>query len=56
MCRSLEGVGSGFKLVDDLLELEHRDRVLTVVKYLGYQPSISLISLVLEAADLTPVL
>jgi len=32
------------------------DRVLAVVKHLGHQPPVGLVSLVLKAADLAPVL
>src|SRR3954452_1120293 len=52
----LEGVGRRLELVDDLLELEHRQRFVLAAEELGQQATVDLVALVLETVDLDPVL
>jgi hypothetical protein len=52
----LEGVRGGLELVDDLLELHHRERVVLAAEQPGEQPPVDLVGLVLQPVELDPEL
>src|SRR3954453_15712303 len=52
----LEGVGRRLELVDDLLELEHRQGFVLAAEEPGQKATVDLVALVLKTVDLYPVL
>ena len=51
----LEGVGAGLEALDDVLELDDRDRVQARVEQSRQSAAVGQVALVLEAVDLDPV-
>src|SRR5947208_178412 len=48
----LERIRRGLELVDDLLELQHGQRVVVAAEQFGQEPPVGLVALVLQAVDL----